>query len=190
MNKNFIVIFFVLIFLSLFSCKRQSPILTDEDKAMLLRVEDFKSVGLLSNIGTDFSPNYEKSRKVLKSWFLKYSLSYVKEGEIPIIISEKITFEDSVNTAKKTYIGTDKSFIATLIGRHSTMVEVQTLLDWGDETKFYIIFSDGNKVGNVILVRIDKKVFQIYFSGFYFNSPFDFEHLIKPKLELLRNYRY
>jgi len=187
MKKIFFVIILIFLFLS---CKQQKQMLTDEDKAMLLTIEDFKNAGVIDNIDENVLPEYEKSKKVLKSWFLRYTLSFAFEGEIPVIIYEKITFEDSVNTAKKTYIGIEKNFLAKFISNTSTMVETEIPLNWGDETKFYTIFSGGKKVGNVILVRIDKKIFQIYFSGFYFNSPSDFEYLIKPKLELLKNYRY
>ncbi len=190
MKKNLTFVLIILTFILIFSCKQQDPVVSDDNKAMLLKIEDFQMAGVFGNKEITGEPKYEKSRKVLKSWFLQYAFTYASEGEIPIVISERISFEDSANTAKRVYIGIEKNFLAKFVTSISTMVEYEAILDWGDETKFYTIFHDGNPVGNVIIVRIDKKVFQIYLSGFYFNSPSELESIIRPKLDLLTEYIY
>ncbi|MGH9334495.1 MAG: hypothetical protein ACRD21_12175 [Vicinamibacteria bacterium] len=145
----------------------------------------------------DYIPNL-KGEKVVKRRYVddSYEIEYVydlpDDDDAPYL-SYSLTFEPSESDASTTYVSL---WGGTKIGFYvSGEVEVKVredndLLRWGDESRFGVLFADGQPFGNVFVAKKGKRVVYLIVSGIYFDDAETVSGFLVPYLEKLDAYAF
>ncbi len=69
------------------------------------------------------------------------------------------------------------------------MAEHNDIYEWGDESKFVILKSNGEPYGNIFTCRKGKKVFYVIWNGVYFDDPVWAADLLDPVMERVQAHK-
>lgn len=110
-----------------------------------------------------------------------WEVEYIYESDdfyMMSVYSHEANAEDASYTFSGQQIGTSIGYS----GEDLDEIERNDLFRWGDESKFYLIKSGGNLIGNRLIARKGGKVVYIVFSGVYFDEAQWIHELFDPYL--------
>jgi len=183
-TKLLMIILVMLVALSC-GCARQS--IREEDKPLLITVEDLAPYG----VSPDDYQQYETFQRnvfVDGSADIEYEFDPPEDSEINLYISATASFERTTKDAQLAYQMELKgtTFGAKLGGAAAT--ESQGFFTYGDESFFAFLMGKKGPGGNLFITRTGAKVYVVIIGGVYFDNPDDWAELIMPKLHYLESY--
>jgi hypothetical protein len=167
-------------------CAKQS--IREEDKPLLLTVEDLAPYGL----SLDNYWQYEVFRRNINvdgAIEIEYEFDPPEESGINLYLAVAASFERTTKDAKVAYLMEQKgtTFGAKLGG--AAVSESMEFFTYGDESFFGFLMGEKGPGGNLFITRTGTKVYVVLIGGVYFDSPDDWAELITPKLQYLESYR-
>ena len=165
---------------ALAGCQRQPPVVTEADKAMIVRAGDLKEHGW--EFG-DPAP-LEKFTKT-RWWDGTYDVVYEfetpdSEVEYPLYLNVTVTVEHMASDALLTQ-GAER--VGLNIGLQGDMT-IREIDGFHPGATFAVLEADGDPVGNYFSMRKGNKVYTLLMSGFYFDDPEAWRELVDAKLRL------
>ena len=169
---------------ALFVLTAKEQPLSTKDKAALLTVED---VALWME---DFSPDkslesFSKKIYLDGSYEIEYEFDDPASKDAPYVmcsIAVESKASDALISYKAMQAGLNLGFAAE---ENVVLEERNSLFQWGADSKFSFIISEGAPVGMVFSARNDIRVFLISVSGIYSDDPASIEDLLTGPLHAL-----
>ena len=166
-------------------CAEQS--IREEDKPLLVTVEDLAPYGL----SLDNYQQYEVFRRnvyIDGAIEIEYEFDPPEESGINLYLSVAASFEPTTKDAKVAYVMEQKgtTFGAKLGG--AAVRESKEFFTYGDESFFGFLMGEKGPGGNLFITRIGTKVYIVLIGGVFFDNPDDWAELITPKLQYLESY--
>jgi len=183
-TKLLIIILVMLVALSC-SCARQS--IREEDKPLLLTVEDLAPYG----VSLDDYQRYETFKRdvyIDGSVDIEYEFDPPEESEINLYLSVTASFERTIKDAKLAY---QMELKGTTVGAKlggAAATESKEFFAYGDESFFAFLMGEQGPGGNLFITRSGTKVYIVIIGGVYFDNPDDWVEVIIPKLQYLESY--
>lgn len=168
-----------------FSCAKQS--IHEEDKPLLLTVEELVPYGL----NVENYQQYEVFRRTIYvdgAIEVEYEFNPPEDSGINLYLSVTASFEPTEGDAKLAYLTEQKG---TAIGAKLggvTVTESEEFFAYGDESFFGFLMGEKGPGGNLFITRIGTKVYVVLIGGVYFDQKDDWAELIIPKLQYLESY--
>ena len=174
----------ILLILS-YSCAKQS--IRDEDKPLLLTVEDLAPYG----VSLDDYRQYEVFRRniyVDGAIEIEYEFDPPEESGINLYLAVAASFERVERDAKLAYLTERKGTTLGVKLGGATVTEAKEFFTYGDESFFGFLMGEKGPGGNLFITRTGTKVYVVIMGGVYFDNPDDWAELITPKLQYLDTY--
>lgn len=179
----------VLCFAFFMLCSCMNRPVKDEDKALLVTVQDLAEYGVTYAEGDDF---ITLSRVYYVDFTKEVEYEYDspdgREDVNPLYLTVTAGFEHSESEAKKSY---KLELAAFTLGTKLGGLEVEEAKDffsWGDESYFALLKKEENVVGNLFMARKGKKIYVFVIAGLYFSDPQMFSELLMPRLTYFESY--
>lgn len=182
--KFFVAILTILLIFS-FSCAKQS--IQEEDKPLLLTIEELVPYGL----SVENYRQYEVFRRniyVDGAIEIEYEFDPPEGSGINLYLSVTASFEPTEGDAKLAYLTERKG---TTLGAKLggvTVTESKEFFAYGDESFFGFLMGEKGPGGNLFITRTGTKVYVVLMGGVYFDQKDDWAELITPKLQYLESY--
>lgn len=182
--KFLVAILAILLILSC-GCAKQS--IREEDKPLLLTVEELAPYGL----SLDNYRQYEVFRRniyVDGAIEVEYEFDPPDDSGIHLYLSVAASFEPTEGDAKLAYLTERKG---TTLGAKLggvTVTESKEFFTYGDESFFGFLMGEKGPGGNLFITRAGTKVYVVLMGGVYFDNQDDWAELITPKLQYLESY--
>ena len=161
---------------------------TDADRSVIVDVQR------LATAMDDFKPaagagNYTKTRYVDGSYELDYEYEHPDDAT-PLYLSCSVSVEPTGSDARAAYavIEFGLGVELKLEGGEMTQEAADHLFRWGDQSTCTILKSEGEPVGNFLIVRTGRRVLALTITGVYFEDSERFASLVVPVLERLKSY--
>jgi hypothetical protein len=185
MKMKFLVA--ILVILLVFSCGCSKQSIREEDKPLLLTVEDLVPYGLSVE-------NYEQYEVFRRNIYvdgaiaIEYEFDPPEDSGINFYLAVAVSFERAERDAKSAYVMERKgtTFGAKLGG--AAVSEAKGFFTYGDESFFGFLMGEKGPGGNLFITRTGTKVYVVLIGGVYFDNPDDWAELITPKLQYLESY--
>ena len=167
------------------SCAKQS--IREEDKPLLLTVEDLVPYGLSVE-------NYEQYEVFHRDIYvdgaveIEYEFDPPEDSGIGFYLAVAASFELTTKDAKVAYQMERKG---TTIGAKlggATISEAKGFFTYGDESFFGFFMGERGPGGNLFITRTGTKVYVVVMGGVYFDNSDEWADLITPKLQYLESY--
>ena len=163
---------------------------SEEEQALVLNIDHV--TGWMADYRPDLGrETLTKTRYVDDSYEIEYTYDVPEDDAAPYL-SYTLTFEPSSSDATTTYAsywgGTQVAFM--MFGAVDVTVEENNeLFNWGDQSRFGILTSEGKPFGNVFVARKESLVVYFILSGIYFDDPEEIDALLEPYLTKLQTYQ-
>jgi hypothetical protein len=173
--------------LLIFSCGCAKQSIREEDKPLLLTVEELAPYGL----SLDNYRQYEVFRRniyVDGAIEVEYEFDPPDDSGIHLYLSVTASFEPTEGDAKLAYLTERKG---TTLGAKLggvTVTESKEFFAYGDESFFGFLMGEKGPGGNLFITRAGTKVYVVLMGGVYFDNQDDWAELITPKLQYLESY--
>ena len=177
----------VCVFLFLAGCAGRP--MTDAEKTMMVQVKD------LAEFGITFVANEETESFKHTNWGqgesdfnYEYESPADNEDISPLYLSSTVEFFPSDRKAKSGHLLSVNALKAGMKISGIKSVKAPELYDWGDQVYAAFLEIEGEKIGNLIVVRKGKRVYSFMISGVYFDQKEDLVDLLNPKLIKMATY--
>jgi len=167
------------------ACMRRG--IHEQDRPLLVTLRDLEPYGF--KLG-----HLSHREKLSRTVYLDGSMEIEYEFETPdseakgIFLSSTATYERSEADAKATFrLEKGGAAIGARIGG-AKIREARGFFQWGDESHFAYLDGKDGPGGIYFSARLGSKCYSLVLAGLYFSDAKEWESLILPKLEYLRNY--
>jgi hypothetical protein len=157
--------------------------ITASDQEVIVAAED-----LVAWVpGLEIDPGNESLRKrkhIDGSVEIEYEYEAV-DGTSPFYLNSSVSYERNASDAVTCYSSMWTAAIVGLkIGGGSgfSVDERNELFQWGDRSRFGLLMSDGDAVGNIFVMQKEERCFTFMLSGIYFDEEAAIAELLTPVL--------
>lgn len=172
--------------IALFIFTGQDEPVTAQDRAIIVDIHS------LANWIENYTPSpqeesIKKTRYMDGSYDVEYEYSLPDDTD-GYYLACTVTVENSAEDASYNFFGFWKGFELVATGLGVNVEERNDLFQWGDHSRFAVLKTEGQPVGNMFITRTDKYIFSIILSGVYFTDTESINDLLLEKLERLPSY--
>jgi hypothetical protein len=166
-------------------CAKQS--IREEDKPLLLTVEELAPYGLSLDNYRQFEV-FRRNTSADGAIEVEYEFDPPDDSGINLYLSVAASFERTESDATLAYLMERKG---TALGAKLggvTVTESKEFFTYGDESFFGFLMGKKGPRGNLFITRTGTKVYVVLMGGVYFDNRDNWAELITPKLQYLESY--